>query len=86
MEFWKGCTPHLGWLSAELRCTPKILVKRLTLFNDRVFVTAEDFRLPKVVCVLVKALGRLKREDWRGLLHVTPPPPLERVRLTQISC
>ena len=48
-------------------------MKRLTLFIDLVFDAAEDFCLPTVVSVLVKALGRLKREDWRGLLHVTTP-------------
>ena len=74
LEFLKACTPHLGWLSAELRCTPWILVKRLTLFFDRVFDTAEDFRLPTAASVLVNSLGRLKREDRRGLLHVTTSP------------
>ena len=75
LEFLKACTPpHLVWLSAELRWPPWILVKRLTLFIDRVFDTAEDFRLPKAAFVLVKALGRLKRENQRGLLHVTTSP------------
>ena len=46
LEFLRACTPHLGWLSAELRVTPWVLVKRLTLFVDRVFDTTEGFRLP----------------------------------------
>ena len=50
-------------------------MKRLTMFIDRVFDTAEDFRLPTAVSVLVQAVGRLKREEWRGMLHVTTPPP-----------
>ena len=49
-------SPHPGWLSAEMRCTPWILVKRLTLFVTRVFNTAEDFFLGKAVPVLVQAL------------------------------
>ena len=69
LEFLRACTPHLGWLSAELRCNPWILVKRLTLFLDRVFDSAEDFRLPTAASTLVKA--GLKHDDWRGLLHVT---------------
>ena len=74
LEFLRACTPHLGWLSAEFRCTPWILVKMLTLFVDRVFDTAEDFRLPMAASILIKAVQGLKREDWRGLLHVTTPP------------
>ena len=74
LEFLRACTPHLGWLLAELRCTPGILVKRVTLFIDRVFNTAEDFRLPTVASTLIKAVHGLKREDWRGLLHVTTSP------------
>ena len=71
VEFLRACTPHLGWLSAELRVTPWVLVKRLTLFVDRVFDTAEEFRLPSAAHTLVKAVQGLRREDWRGLLHVT---------------
>ena len=74
LEFLRACTPHLGWPSAELRCTPWILVKRLTLFVDRVFDTAEDFRLPVAPSTLIKAVHGLKCEDWRGLLHVTTSP------------
>ena len=58
--------PHLGWMSAELKCTPWILVKWLTLFIDRVFDTAEDLCLPPAVFVLVKALGRLKPRGGGG--------------------
>ena len=74
LEFLRACTPHLGWLLAELRCTPWIPVKRLTLFVDRVFDAAEDFCLPTVAWTLVKAVQGLKREDWRGLLHITTSP------------
>ena len=63
-------TPHLGWLSAELRCTTWIVVKWLSLFIDRVFDTAEVFRLPTASSTLIQAMRGLKREDWRGLLHV----------------
>ena len=44
------------------------------MFIDRVFNTAEHFRLPTAVSMLVTALGRLKREGSRGLLHVTTSP------------
>ena len=74
LELLKACTPHLRWLSAELRITPWVLVKRLTLSLDRVFDTAEDFRLPSAAHTLVKAVQSLKREDGRGLLHVTTSP------------
>ena len=74
LEFLGPCTPHLGWLSAELCCTPRIVVKRLTWFVDRVFDMAEDFRLPTAPSTLLKAVQGLKREDWRGLLHVTTSP------------
>ena len=33
-----------------------------------------DFGLPTTVSMLVQALGRLTREDWCGLLHVTTSP------------
>ena len=62
-EFLRACTPHLGWLSAELRVTPWVLVQRLTLFVDRVFDIAEDFRLPTAAHTLVKAVKGLRRED-----------------------
>ena len=74
LEFLRACTPHLGWLLAELRCTLWILVNRLTLFVDRVFDSAEDFRLPMAASTLIKAVRGLKCEDWRGLLHVTTSP------------
>ena len=73
-EFLKACTPHLGWLSADLRITPWVLVTRLMLFVDRVFDTAEDFRLPSTAFNLVKAIEGLKREDWRALLHIATSP------------
>ena len=63
LEFLRACTPHLGWLSAELRVTPRVLVKRLTLFVDRVFDTADAFRLPTAAHNLVKAVKSLRRED-----------------------
>ena len=47
----------------KLRCTPWILVKTLTLFLDRVFDAAEDFRLKKAVPVLVHALQGLRHDD-----------------------
>ena len=34
LEILKACTPHLGWLSAELRVSRLVLVKSLTLFVD----------------------------------------------------
>ena len=74
LEFRRACTPHLGWLSAELCVTFWVLVKRLTLFVDRVFDTAQDFRLPPAAFNLVKAIQGLKREDRRGLLYVTTSP------------
>ena len=74
LEFLRACTPHQGWLLAELRCTPWILVKRLTLFVDRVFDMVEDFRLPTAASTLVKVVQGLKHDDWRGLLHVTTSP------------
>ena len=45
-----------------------ILVKRLTLFVDRVFDIVEDFRLQFAATVLVGAMGWLRREDWGGTL------------------
>ena len=74
LEFLRACTPHLGWLSAELHCTPWALVKQLTWFVDRVFDTVEDFRPCTRAATLVKAIQGLKHEDWRGLLHVTTSP------------
>ena len=44
------------------------------MFVDRVFDTAQDFRRPTAGSTLIKAVNGLKREDWRGLLHVTTSP------------
>ena len=74
LEFLSACTPQPGWLSAEQCCTPWILVKRLTLFNDCVIDTAEHFRPPTAASKLVRALKGLKRDEGRGLLHVTTSP------------
>ena len=41
---------------------------------DRVFDTAEDFRLPTAASTLAEAKQGLKHEDWRGLLHATTSP------------
>ena len=73
LAFLMVYTPHFGSHPAELWCAPWILLKRLTLVMDRVFHTAEDFRLPAAALVLVQALGRLRCEDWHGL-HVTTSP------------
>ena len=41
---------------------------------DRVFDRAEDLRPPTAGLTSIKAVYGLKREHWRGMLHVTTSP------------
>ena len=52
------------------------LVKRLTLFLDKIFDTVEDFPLLRAVPDLGEGLSGLKKEGLGRLLHVTTFPPL----------
>ena len=74
LQLLRTCTPHLGWLSGELRCSPWILVKWMTQFADRVLDTAEDFQLPVAASQLVKSLSSQRQEDSRRFLHITTSP------------
>ena len=89
LEVLRACTPDLSWLSAELRCTPWVLVKRLTLFVARVFDTAEDFRFPRVAATLIEAVQGPPSWSYMNcpkLVHCAPPRPTQTFLGSALTC
>ena len=45
LELMQALTPHFDWIAAILRCSLWPAAKRTGLWLNRVFDTAEDYRL-----------------------------------------
>ena len=44
------------------------------MFLERIFSTAEDFRLEEALPVLVQSFTELREDAWDGLAHLATPP------------
>ena len=80
LEFLRACIPHLGWLSAELRCTPWVLIKRVTLFVDRVFDTARSFACLRRHSTSLRQFTAWGARTGEVFYMLPPSPPRARAR------
>ena len=76
LEFMQALTPHFHWIAERERCGLWMVAKRVDLWLNRVFDTAEDFRLRKALPALLSALRALHPDSWEACLHVNTSPIL----------
>ena len=74
LEFMQALTPHFHWIAEREGCSLWMVVKRVDLWLNRVFDTAEDFRLRGALPALLGALRKLQPESWEACLHVNTSP------------
>ena len=74
LEFMRALTPHFHWIAANLRCSLWLVVKHTDLWLNRVFDTAEDFRLAQAMPTLLRAMQGMTPETWESCLHITTSP------------
>ena len=80
LEFMQALTPHFHWIAEREGCSLWMVVKRVDLWPNRVFDTAEDFRLRGALPALLGALRKLQPESWEACLHVNTSPVPRVVR------
>ena len=74
LEFMQALTPYFHWIAEREGCGLWMVVKRVDLWLNRVFDTAEDFRLRGALPALLGALRTLQPESWEACLHVNTSP------------
>ena len=74
LEFMRALTPHFHWIAERERCGLWMVAKRVDLWLNRVFDTAEDFRLRGALPALLRALRTLHPDSWEACLHVNTSP------------
>ena len=74
LEFMQALTPHFHWIAERERCGLWMVAKRVDLWLNRVFDTAEDFRLQGALPALLSALRTLHPDAWEACLHVNTSP------------
>ena len=74
LEFMQALTPHFHWIAERERCGLWMVAKRVDLWLNRVFDTAEDFRLRGALPALLRALRTLHPDSWEACLHVNTSP------------
>ena len=74
LEFMQALTPHFHWIAKRERCGLWMVAKRVDLWLNRVFDTAEDFRLQGALPALLGALRKLHPDAWEACLHINTSP------------
>ena len=74
LEFMQTLTPHFHWIAERERCGLWMVAKRVDLWLNRVFDTAEDFRLQGALPALLGALRKLHPDAWEACLHINTSP------------
>ena len=74
LEFMQALTPHFHWIAERERCGLWMVAKRVDLWLNRVFDTAEDFRLQGALPALLGALRKLHPDAWEACLHINTSP------------
>ena len=73
-EFMQALTPHFHWIAEREGCSLWMVLKRVDLWLNRVFDTAEDFRFRGALRALLGALRKPQPESWEACLHVNTSP------------
>ena len=74
LEFMQALTPHFHWIAEREHCGLWTVAKRVDLWLNRVFDTAEDFRLRGALPALLSALRALHPDAWEACLHINTSP------------
>ena len=74
LEFMQALSPHFHWIAERERCGLWMVAKRLGLWLNRVFDTAEDFGLRWALPALLSALRTLHPDALEACLHVNTSP------------
>ena len=74
LEFMQALTPHFYWIAEREHCGLWMVAKRVDLWLNRVFDTAEDFRLQGALPALLVALRKLHPDAWEACLHINTSP------------
>ena len=74
LEFMQALAPHFHWIAAAQRCSLWLVAKHADLWLNRVFDTAEDYRLLHALPKFLEALGEMSLDTWRSCLHVSTSP------------
>ena len=75
LEFMQALTPHFHCIAERERCALWMVAKRVDLWLNRVFDTAEDFRWRGALPAPLRALRTLHPDSWEVCLHVNTSPP-----------
>ena len=67
-------TPHFHLIAEREGCGLWMVVKRVDLWLNRVFDTADDFRLRRALPALLKALCTLQPDSWVACLYINTSP------------
>ena len=70
LEFMQALTPHFHWVAEREGCSLWMVVKRVDLWLNWVFDTAEDFGLRGALPALLGALRKLQPGSWEACLRV----------------
>ena len=74
LEFMHTLTPHFHWIAAAQSCSLRLVAKRIGLWLNRVFDTAEDYRVLHALPKVLEALREMFPYTWRSYLHVSTSP------------
>ena len=66
--------PSLPWIARKLACPVELMFKRSHMFLERIFSTAEDFRLEEALPILLQSFAELREDAWEGLAHLATSP------------
>ena len=74
VQFMEVPAPSLPWITRKLSCPLELMFKRSHMFLERMFNTAEDFRLEDALPVLLRTFTELREDAWEGLAHLATSP------------
>ena len=69
LEFMRPLNPHFHSIAAKGSLW--LMAKRIGLWLNSVFDTAQDYRLPHALPNFLEALREMSPDTWRSCLHVS---------------
>ena len=75
-------TQHLVWLTARLKCSVALLIRRFWIFLNRMACACEDFWLDEPMAVCLMAVQCLAPGAWDSINHLSTSPKPKRASIT----
>ena len=75
-------TQHLVWLTARLKCSVALLIRRFWIFLNRKACACEDFRLDEPMAVCLMAVQCLAPGAWDSINHLSTSPKPKKASIT----